>query len=244
MNYTTVSAKQVVERVFGLLGNTISQDSDRFLGNIIEWIGYGLEQIGCLPAMERVSKNFTIKNGKVEIPCGLYLIESVAYNSHWLPYGSQNFNYDLHCSECVNESLAANLPYSYIVNPNWLQTNIPDDEQICITFYKYVTDSEGFPQIPNKEVVKEALFWLALRNLMLGGFEHPNREITYSKVEGNWLKYCGQAETDLAWMDKPKLMAFKNSWVRLIPEINAEQNFFATMNQPEILQQKFRNHRL
>ncbi len=153
MNYTTVSAKQVVERVFSLLGNTISQDSDRFLGNVIEWIGYGLEQIGCLPAMERISQNFQVSNGKVEIPCNLYLIESVAHDSKWLPYGSQAFNYDLHCTDCINEGIGKDLPYSYIVNPNWLQTNVPDEEYICITYVKYVTDNEGFPQIPNKETL-------------------------------------------------------------------------------------------
>jgi hypothetical protein len=245
MNYTTISSKAIVERVFGLLGNTISQDSDRFLGNVIEWIGSGIELIGILPAMERIDETFEVCNGKVTIPCNLYLINSVSYDGLWLPYGSQTFNYDMHCDNCVNNERADNLDYSYIINPNYLMTNVPDGETICISYVKYVTDKEGFPLIPDKEEIKQALFWKCLVNLMLGGFEHPNREISYSFADNQWIKYCGMASANLAIMDKPKLESFKRSWVKLFSDgTTMANNFYANTSSPEIIVQKYNNSRV
>lgn len=245
MNYTTISSKAIVERVFGLLGNTISQDSDRFLGNVIEWIGSGLELIGILPAMERVDEDFEICGGRIKLPCNLYLINSVAHCGQWLPYGSQTFNYDQHCTHCVNEYASCDLPYSYILNPNYLQTNVPDGEHICISYIRYAVDEEGFPQIPNKEEVKEALFWKCISNLMLGGFEHPNKEITYSFADNKWRYFCGMASANLAMMDKPRLEAFKNSWLRLFSESpTMARNFYSNTAQPEILIQRYNNIRV
>jgi hypothetical protein len=239
MNYRTISSKHIVERVFGLMGNTISQDSDRFLGNVIEWIGGGLELIGILPAMSKKSVVYKVEGGRIPIPCNLYLIESVAYDNQWLPYGSQTFNYDLHCEECVNSVDAGDLPFSYTVNDNYLMTNVPDEDEICITFLAFAIDEDGFPEIPDKETVKQALFWFVLRSLMLGGFEHPNRQITFQTVDEMWRRYCGQAEVDLNMMDTPRLETFKRMWVRLIPEVNWADNFFATGTQKEIVKQHY-----
>jgi hypothetical protein len=245
MNYTTISSKAIVERIFGLLGNTISQDSDRLLGNVIEWIGSGIELIGILPAMERVDEEFEVCGGRIALPCNLYLINSVAYESQWLPYGSQTFNYDLHCEHCVNESRAADLDYSYIINPNYLMTNVPDGEKICISYVRYATDKDGFPTIPDKEEVKQALFWRCVTNLMLGGWEHPNKQISYQFADSQWYKYCGMASANLAMMDKPKLESFRRSWVRLFSEApHMANNFFATTTTPEIVVQQYNSQRV
>lgn len=244
MNYTTISSKAIVERVFGLLGNVVSQDSDRFLGNVIEWIGSGIELIGILPAMERVDKNFTVCGGRIHLPCNLYLINSVSHDSQWLPYGSQTFNYDMHCTDCVNQSVDCNLPYSYIINPNYLQTNVPDDEIICISYIQYATDEDGFPLIPDKEEVKQALFWRCVTNLMLGGFEHPNKEITYTYADAQWYKYCGMASSNLAIMDKPRMESFRRSWVKLFSDgPSMANNFFANTSQPEIIKNNYNKYR-
>lgn len=244
MNYKTISSKAIVERIFGLLGNTVSQDSDRLLGNVIEWIGGGLELIGILPALERFDHNFIVSNGRVEIPCNLYLIESIAYEDRWLPYGSGTFNYDLHCENCVNEFVKYDLPYSYIANNNWIQTNIPDGETICLSWRGFTVDEDGFPLIPEKETVKQALFWFCLRNLMLGGFEHPNRDLGYNSVDANWTKYCGMASADLALLDKPQLETFRRSWVRLISQTQFSATTFFGDNSDERLLQTYNSKRV
>jgi hypothetical protein len=245
MNYKTISSKAIVERIFGLLGNTISQDSDRLLGNVIEWIGSGIELIGILPAMERIDETFTVKDGRVALPCNLYLINSVAYQDQWLPYGSQTFNYDLHCTNCVNESRAADLDFSYILNPNYLMTNVPEDDTICLSYVRYATDDDGFPLVPDKEEVKQALFWTCVTYLMLGGFEHPNREITYSFADNQRIKYIGMASANLAMMDKPRLETFRRSFVKLFSDSpTMAKNFFTNTMQEEIVVQTYNSQRV
>jgi hypothetical protein len=242
MNYRTVSAKTIVETVFSRYRNYISQDSDGLVGNAVEWMGEALEAIGILSAMEDIDAVFTIENGRVEIPCNLYLIKSVAHDGNWLPYGSQTFNYDLHCTNCVNEKEAKDLPYSYIVNPNWIQTNIPDGEKICVSYKAFAIDEEGYPQIPDKVTVKQALFWYITMLMCLGGFQHP--EINFDKAEQRWLKYCGQAEADLALLDKPQRETFRNQWVRLISTTQHDYRDFFSNIEGEVLQQKYNNQRV
>jgi hypothetical protein len=242
MNYRTVSAKTIVETVFSRYRNYISQDSDGLIGNAVEWMGEALEAIGILSAMEDIDAVFTVENGRVEIPCNLYLIKSIAHDGTWLPYGSQTFNYDLHCTDCVNEKQAKDLPYSYIVNPNWIQTNIPDGETICVSYKAFAVDEEGFPQIPDKVTVKQALFWYITMLMCLGGFQHP--EINFDKAEQRWLKYCGQAEADLALLDKPQRETFRNQWVRLVSTTQHDYRDFFSNIEGEVLQQKYNNQRV
>jgi hypothetical protein len=242
MNYRTVSAKTIVETVFSRYRNYISQDSDGLIGNAVEWMGEALEAIGILSAMEDIDAVFTVENGRVEIPCNLYLIKSIAHDGTWLPYGSQTFNYDLHCTDCVNEKQAKDLPYSYIVNPNWIQTNVPEGEKICVSYKAFAVDEEGFPQIPDKVTVKQALFWYITMLMCLGGFQHP--EINFDKAEQRWLKYCGQAEADLALLDKPQRETFRNQWVRLVSTTQHDYRDFFSNIEGEVLQQKYNNQRV
>jgi len=242
MNYRTVSAKTIVETVFSRYRNYISQDSDGLVGNAVEWMGEALEAIGILSAMEDIDAVYAVENGRVEIPCNLYLIKSVAHDGVWLPYGSQTFNYDLHCTDCVNEKQAKDLPYSYIVNPNWIQTNVPEGEKICISYKAFAVDEEGYPQIPDKVTVKQALFWYITMLMCLGGFQHP--EINFDKAEQRWLKYCGQAEADLALLDKPQRETFRNQWVRLISTTQHDYRDFFSNIEGEVLQQKYNNQRV
>ena len=242
MNYRTVSAKSIVETVFSRYRNYLSQDSDALVGNAVEWIGEALEAIGILSAMEDIDAVFTVENGRVAIPCNLYLIKSIAHDGQWLPYGSQTFNYDLHCTNCVNEDASKDLPYSYIVNPNWIQTNVPDGDTICVSYKAFAVDEEGYPQIPDKVTVKQALFWYITMFMCLGGFQHP--EINFAAAEQRWLKYCGQAEADLALLDKPQRETFRNQWVRLISGTQFDYKDFFSNIEGEVLKQKYNNQRV
>ena len=247
MNYRSVSAKSILERVFSRYGTIISQDSDRLVGNAIEWIGDALEAIGILSAMGSKDEMIEVKNGRVEIPCNLYLINSVAYRGQWLPYGSQTFNYDLHCTNCVNATQfrGSNVGYSYIVNPNYIMTNVPDEEHICVSYQFFETDEEGYPLVPDRVTVKTALFWYITMTLMLGGFTHPDPHINFQFAEQEWLKYCTQAENEMAMWDKPKQITFKNNWVRLFSTSQfSYQSFFTGDKNPEILPNQTYNSRL
>lgn len=241
MNYKTVSSKNIIETVFARYRNYISQDSEGLLGNGIEWIGEALEAIGILPAMINETKDFTVTNGKIAVPCNLYLLESISYKGEWIPYGSQTFNYELHTHNCINEHSQCNLPWSYTINPNWIHTNIHDGENLRISYKAFMVDEEGYPQIPDKVTVKQALFWYITMMLCLGGFEHP--QVNFDSSEQRWLKYCGQAENDLAMLDRPQRETFKNQWVRIFGTEQSVTRFNADI-EPEIIPQHYKTYRL
>lgn len=239
MNYKAVSCKRVIDKVFGAYGNILSQHSDRLIGEAIVWIGDALESIGSVINLEDKTAHLTIKNGRTPIPCDLHIIQSVSYNGAWLRYGSQTFNYNLHCDDCVNATVTEG-DHSYTVNPNYIATDIEDDEQICVFYKAFPTDEEGFPLVPDHVAVSECLFWYITTRLMLGGFEHPLKEINYTKAEANYMRYRTQAENQLEMFDIPRFEAFKNSWVRLIPNQNSAHNFFYTDAIPEVfVKQKY-----
>lgn len=225
MNYKTISCKRVIDKIFGAYGTLLSQHSDRLIGEGIVWIGDAIESIGSVVSLESKTHYGTIINGRVSLPCDLHLIESVSYRGAWLRYGSQTFNYNLHCDDCVNSSISYG-DYTYTVNPNYISTNAEEGDQICI-FYKAIpTDEEGFPMMPDNFAASECVFWYVTMKLMLGGFEHPNREISYREAKAEYVKYRSQSENQLEMFDIPRFESFANSWARLIPNTNAAQSFF------------------
>jgi hypothetical protein len=106
MNYKAVSCKRVIDKVFGAYGNLLSQHTDRLIGESIVWAGDALESIGSVINLEDKTAYLTITNGKTPLPCDLHLIKSVSYRGHWLRYGSQTFNYNLHCDDCINATIS------------------------------------------------------------------------------------------------------------------------------------------
>lgn len=240
MNYKSVSCKRVIDKVFGAYGTLLSQHTDRLIGEAIVWVGDAIESIGAVISLESKTGYLTVTNGKASLPCDLHLIESVSYKGNWLRYGSQTFNYNLHCDDCINATITQG-DYSYTINPNYINTNIEDGEEICV-FYKAIpTDEEGFPLIPDNFAASECVFWYITKQLMLGGFTHPIREINYTKAEMNYIKYRTQAENQLEMFDIPRFEAFANSWVRLIPNTNAARNFFYSNSIPEVfVNQKYK----
>jgi len=240
MNYKAVSCKRNIDKVFGTYGNLLSQHTDRLLGEGIVWVGDAIESIGSVMNLEDKTAHLTIVNGRTSLPCDLHIIQSVSYKGNWLRYGSQTFNYNLHCDDCVNATISQG-DYSYTVNPNYINTNIKDDEEICV-FYKAIpTDEEGYPLVPDHVAVSNCIFWYITMQLMLGGFEHPNRQINFDKAEYNYIKYRTQSENQLEMFDIPRFESFANSWARLIPNTNAATNFFYNNSIPEVfVKQKYR----
>lgn len=232
MNYKVVSCKRIINRVFGAFNNLISQDSERLLGESVDWIGDVLESIAATTPLVDKTEELLIKNGKAVIPCDLYLIKAVSYKGQYIRYGSQVFNYNLHCDNCINESVVKS-DYTYTVNPGYINTNIPDDEKLCVHYQAFPTDAEGYPLIPDHVTVTQAMFYYITYMLMVGGFEHPNKQFTLQFVHNEYMKYRTQAENQLEMFDMPRMESFKNQWVRLIPNLNTASGFYYSDSIPE-----------
>lgn len=232
MNYKSVSCKRIINRVFGAFGNLISQDSERLIGESVDWIGDVLESIAATTPLVDKTLIQEVKNGKIVIPCDLYLIKAVSYKGTYLRYGSQTFAYNLHCDDCINAQIIHS-DYTYTVNPGYINTNVPENDQICVHYQAFPVDSEGYPLVPDHVAVTQALFYYITYMLMLGGFEHPNKQFTLGFVHNEYMKYRTQAENQLEMFDIPRMESFKNQWVRLIPNIDSTRGFNYSDSIPE-----------
>tara|TARA_B100000963_G_C22582825_1_gene651665 strand:+ start:439 stop:1233 length:795 start_codon:yes stop_codon:yes gene_type:complete len=129
-----------------------------------------------------------------------------------------------------------NSPYGgdyYLINNGAIQTNFPDGK-LKIHYSAYPTDKEGYPMVPDNVYVKQALEWYVLRQMLMGGYKHP--QFDWAFADAKWGQYCVSAGNDLAYPSVDKVEAFKNMWCRLIPNINHHRDFFmATQTQEQIL---------
>lgn len=232
MIYKSKSVKFIINKVFRDLGMTISQHTD-VLTDMIEWAGEALEGIGGISPTEDKSATIKIKDSRGVLPCDLYLINQVCYNGHPLKYGSQTFNFAQHCEDCVNQHCSSF--YSYTVNPNYINSDVPSGDCVTIYYKAFPVDEEGFPLVPDNYSYSEAIFWFIVYKLIMRGFEHPNKEMTLSFANMQWLKYCTQAENQSKMFDISQAESFKNQWVRLIPNVNPGATFHADANVPETL---------
>ncbi len=232
MIYRSESVKHIINKVFRDFGMTISQHTDA-LSDMIEWAGEALEAIGATSPLEDKPAKIVIKNNRGSLPCDLYLIKQVCWQGRPLKYGAQTFNYSQHCDDCVNER--ASCEYSYTVNPNYINSDLPDGESIEIFYQAFPTDEQGFPLIPSDVTFKQAIMWYIISRLMLRGFEHPDKKLDFEAAEARWLKYCTQAENDAKMLDIARYESFKDQWVRLIPNVNPGNTFHANSNVEERL---------
>ncbi len=62
--------------------------------------------------------------------------------------------------------------------------------------------------------------------LQLPSWYSGDRDSRFEHCNQQWLKYCGQAGAKAMMPDISSLENIKNSWVRLVPNINMGDKFF------------------
>ena len=61
------------------------------------------------------------------------------------------------------------------------------------------------------------------------------RDAVYKDAKSSWNFYCKQAYGDAMMPDPDQMESVKNSWLRLIPNINAHSNFYSTIGEQEAI---------
>lgn len=240
MIYKTISSKAIINKVFRDLGPAMTLNAD-ILIDMIEWIGEALEGIGSTGQLTDKQEVLEVKNGRVAIPCDLYLIKQVAYDNRPLRYSSSSFNYTIHCDGCVNERAYTDMHVqkSYYVDPGYIHTDVEDGDSICLMYMAFPTDEDGFPQVPDNYSYREAIFWFIVMKMMMRGVK-VHAPITFADANNQWLRYCSQAEAAGKLFDIPRAEAFMNQWLRMAPNIRRYESFFTELSTPESIQRQYR----
>ena len=150
-----------------------------------------------------------------------------------LRYGTSTFPWGSHCDECANAS--SKHRESYIINCNNIQTSFSDGH-ICLSYKAFATDDECYPMIPDDISYREAMFWYITKMLLLRGDQLRNTKLTYEFADFKWKQYCTQARNAANYPDMDRYQNFMDQWVRLVPNMNRDLNFFEGLGVREELQ--------
>lgn len=128
--------------------------------------------------------------------------------------------------------------YSYVVTPGYIKTNAQTG-YLMVSYQSVPVDDEGYPKIPDDESFEEAIYWYINMKLMYPEWRAGRvRDAIYYDARRSWNFYRKQAYATALMPNTDQLESIKNAWLRLVPEIDEHQTFFAKLNDRQIIYNK------
>lgn len=123
--------------------------------------------------------------------------------------------------------------FQYFLKPGYIVTNMREGF-IKLSYLAIVTDDRGYPMVPDLSSYQEAIYWYVVMKLkypeFLKGTLPENR---YFYIQNRWNFYRKQAYAEAIMPDEGQMISIKNNWLKLVPDINAEQTFYSNIGQRE-----------
>lgn len=206
---------------------------DDWINDAIEWMGEALDAIGTPGQLIDKGRILKTSSHRAPLPVDLYMLKGVYYGlgnkdkdiqtltledfPYWMKYGDE----DLHPAlfeERPEETTGAEYRTNetYLINGQYIQSSFESDYMLLV-YKAFPLDNDGFPMLPDMYEFDQALYWYIVMKLMEGGEKHP-AGLTYFHAEERWLKYCGQARAQSNMPDIGKMSAFRDMWVKLVPQ--------------------------
>lgn len=125
--------------------------------------------------------------------------------------------------------------YTYLINDSYIKTN-QETGYILLAYQAIPTDNEGYPMVPDDQSFLEALYWYIVMKLYYPQWKLGTvRDAVYYDARRSWNYYCKQAYGNALMPDKGQLESIKNTWLRLVPEINEYTTAFSTLGERQII---------
>ena len=125
------------------------------------------------------------------------------------------------------------MDYVYVIHDNYIKTNVASG-CLMIAYQAIPTDIDGYPLIPDDISFIEALYWYIVMKLYYPQWKEGRiRDEVYYDARRSWNYYCKQAYGNAMIPNGDQLESIKNSWLRLVPEINEHASFFSTLGEEQ-----------
>lgn len=125
--------------------------------------------------------------------------------------------------------------YTYTIRGGYIKTN-QSTGYLQLSYQAIPTDLEGYPLIPDNESYIEALYWYCVMKLYYPKWVTGTiRDAVYYDARRSWNYYRKQAYGESMMPDKGQLESIKNTWLRLIPNINEYDTSFSNLGQQELV---------
>jgi hypothetical protein len=122
---------------------------------------------------------------------------------------------------------------TYVITPGYIKTNV-ETGYIMLAYQAIPTDNEGYPLIPDDASFIEAIYWYIVMKLYYPQWVAGQiRDAVYYDARRSWNYFSKQAYGNALMPNTDSLESIKNSWLRLVPEINEHQSGFSTLGQAQ-----------
>lgn len=143
-------------------------------------------------------------------------------------------------SSTLNQNMNESGDLTYVVQDGWIKTNQASG-YLVVSYQAIPTDVDGYPLIPDDPGFIEAVYWYIVMKLLYPQWRDGRvRDAVYFDAKSSWQFYCKQAYGNAMMPSLDQLKSIKNSWLRLIPDINEEDTFFDHLGQQEMTYNKNR----
>jgi len=127
------------------------------------------------------------------------------------------------------------LDYTYLITPNYIKANV-ETGYIMLAYQAVPTDGEGYPLIPDEASFLEAIYWYINMKLLYPEWKGGHvRDAVYYDARRSWNYYSKQAYGNALMTNKDQMESIKNTWLRLVPEINEHNSAFSTMGESQLI---------
>lgn len=235
-----VSLNRVFEEVYQTEG--YAQELD--WGDAVTWAGKALRLIGA-PAVyvEKVTGNSLVSphvsvedyRGTLPVDFVELLPSGVRDNTSKEVYYSSSDSY--RSRPAIQGEDLENDPghKTYVIKNGYIETS-EATATLELAYKAFLTDDQGFPMIPDKERVIEAIrtFITYRTDHKLWRAGRLPKDV-YRESEQEWLWAVGSAQTALRILTPDERAQFTKYWTRLLPLVNAQDYSYAYMNNREDL---------
>jgi len=164
-----ISSGTIIADVF----RDLNISGSNWVMNAIEWISFGLAELGGSYHTELVNEELEVSNYRVRIPCALHCLREVIYNNAVLPkYNTIN----------IEDGSIADVEFWNDMSPLYIKTSF-ETGTIKLYYYKLATEFDKVlnihtPLIPEDGLMKVRIFlqeYILMKYLGRGG-KHPVRQ--------------------------------------------------------------------
>lgn len=220
MVYRTCSVNKVIGQIY----RDFRPSHSGWINDAIEWIGDAIEVMGVHQGYEVVNVTVKVIDFRAKLPCDLKEFLGVEHNNMRLQR-SGAINQKNRCS-CLDNMVCHDETKSYSLNPGYVQTTFTD-ENITIYYYGLKVDCDGFPEVPDNALYREALTYFVMMKMCGRGFKHQTFD--YKSARGLWMETYPRAQNDCNYPDIDNYELFKKSWLGLARSTNLTNEFFNTI---------------
>lgn len=234
-------------------------DIHEWIGDAVEFIGTSIPLVRKSTKNEGTPGALKTKNHRVALPSDFVNLLYVEYKGMELVRGGDKTGYGLVNAErstlgssgrsrsnmgglILEDGTPVSYtdfprlnPYNgeyYLLNPNYIQTSF-EEGNIKLHYSALPVDDCGFPLIHDSPMNKRAIVWYVITMLLVQGYKHPI--FTWELADAKWEEFMPRAQNELKSPSSGDMKLFKNMWVRMIPQVNASDTFFAGISTQEYI---------